>query len=473
MKINPELAVLDDTQFINAKLEKTPVTDPIGDLGELAHQALEANVTYVWVMPGSQLSQRIERAFITGVDSEWDAFASYSRIDENRPMFARIWRKKTAGRAGRTIYVGFPEYGTWPWKCPDAITLLATVNYIDHALGLPVVWSPGYMALDLMKALNVEKRASWLSRLTVDLMTLPTENGVTVPLKKSARDLTWKRALTPREKKMKWVHKYDKNSMYLAACTGILLGEGDPDQVSGDAYDDRLPGFWRVRADRAESLYDGVKLPSPVRTEWMTTPVVICCRKLGYQVEVIEGYQWRDPGRYHRTLESWATTLWAVRQRLKVSSPTFDQEYKHAQGRENAYATISAIAHVGVGKLGDPDTSGGLFRPDIWALVVGRSFANMFYNIETFRKAGFTPALVYTDALWFISNDPNPETALPAIVDKQDKLGGYKVVYNPPLAMSKDVIDSFAKIDSPTKLVRRLNELAGEDDPLMGGADEP
>ncbi|MBA2677991.1 MAG: hypothetical protein H0U76_06305 [Ktedonobacteraceae bacterium] len=468
MKINAELAVVDDAQFVNAKLEKMALASPIANLGDLARQALEANVTYVWVMPGTQLSKGIERSFITSTGEEWDIFASYSRIDEDRPMFARIWRRKTAGRAGRTIYVGFPEYGTWPWKYSDVITLLATVSYIEQALGLPALWSPGRMALDLMKALNVEKRASWLSPLTLDLMALPAEDGTTVPLKKSARDLTWKRALTPKEKKMKWVHKYDKNSMYLAACTGILLGEGDPDQVSGNAYDDRLPGFWRVRTDRAESLYDGVKLPSPVRTQWMTTPVVQCCRKLGYQIEVMEGYQWRDPGCYHRTLESWANMLWAARRSLKASSPTFNQEYKHVQGRENAYATISAVAHVGVGKLGDDDTSGGLFRPDIWALVVGRSFANMLYNIETFRRAGFTPVLVYTDALWYISDDPNPETALPAIVDKQDKLGGYKVVYNPPLAMSKDVIDAFAKIDSPTKLVRRLNELAGEDDDLAG-----
>jgi hypothetical protein len=304
-------------------------------------------------------------------------------------------------------------------------------------------------------------------------MALPAEDGTMVPLKKSARDLTWKRQLTAKEKKMKFVHKYDKNSMYLASCTGILLGEGDPEQVGGDAYDDRLPGFWMVKADRAESPYNGVELPSPVRTQWMTTPVVQCCRKLGYQVDVIEGYQWRDPGRYHRTLESWANMLWAVRQSLKTSSPTFNSEYKHIQGRENAYSTIGAIAHVGIGKLGDEDTSGGLFRPDIWALVVGRSFANIFYNIETFRKAGYIPALVYTDALWYVSNDPDPQTALPGIVDKQDKLGGYKVVYNPPLAMSKDVIDAFAKIDSPTKLVRRLNELAGEDDMLLEGSDEP
>jgi len=202
--------------------------------------------------------------------------------------------------------------------------------------------------------------------------------------------------------------------------------------------------------------------------EWLTTAMVTCAIKMSYQVQVLEGYQWNKQGMYHRTLESWANTLWAVRQSLKPTSPTFELAFKHSQGRENAYNTIGAIAHVGIGKLGDEDTSGGLYRPDMWALTVGRACANIFHNIESIRKTtGLTPVLVYTDSLWYVSNDQDPETAVPGIIDKQDKLGGYKVVYNQPLAMSKAVIDAFAKVDSPTKLVRMLNVLAGEDDTIV------
>jgi hypothetical protein len=468
VKINPEVAVLDDEQFTTAKMERTALTSPIIHLADLARQALTANVTTIWVLPGSQLSQRVDRSFITSAGEEWDAFASYSRLDENRPMFARIWRKNTSGRAGRTLYVGFPEWGTWPWKCPDVVTLLATITYIESAIGLPVLWSPGHMALDLLKALNVEKRASWLSPLPTDLRTLPTSDGRTLPIMKCARDLTWKRPLTPREKKMKWIHKYDKNSMYLASATGLLVGEGNPEYVTGEAFDDRLPGIWRITANRGDSPYDGMKLPTPARTEWMTTAMVACAKALGYEVQVHEGYQWHEHGKYHRTLESWANMLWAARQSLKTTSPSFDPTFKHPQGRENAYDTIGAIAHVGVGKLADDSTSGGLYRPDLWALTVGRACANIFYNVDSLRKkTGLTPVLIYTDALWFISNDPNPETAISGIVDTTgSKLGGYKVVYKHPLALTKEVIDAFEKIESPTKLTRRLNVLAGEDDTI-------
>ncbi len=468
IKINPEVAAVDDMQLTTAKLERIQLSGPIANLGDLARQALDANVSNIWVLPGSRLSQAADKTFIESAGEEWDVFASYSRMEGNRPMFARIWKRNTPGWAGRTVYVGFPEWGTWPWMCPDVVTLLATVSYIESALGLPVLWSPGRMALDLLKALNLEKRASWLSPLSTDLRTLPTNGGKTLPIMKCARDLTWKRELTAREKKMKWVHKYDKNSMYLAAATGLLVGEGDPEHVEGDAFDERLPGIWRIHAERADSLYDSVTLPSPARMEWLTTAMVTCAIKMSYQVQVLEGYQWNKQGMYHRTLESWANTLWAVRQSLKPTSPTFELAFKHSQGRENAYNTIGAIAHVGIGKLGDEDTSGGLYRPDMWALTVGRACANIFHNIESIRKTtGLTPVLVYTDSLWYVSNDQDPETAVPGIIDKQDKLGGYKVVYNQPLAMSKAVIDAFAKVDSPTKLVRMLNVLAGEDDTIV------
>jgi hypothetical protein len=467
IKLNPEVAVIDDAQLTSAKMERVRLSESIANLGDLARQALAANVSHVWALPGTQLSQTVDKNFILGAGKEWDVFASYSRLEEDRPMFARIWRKNTSGREGRTIYVGFPEWGTWPWKCPDVVSLLATLTYTESALGLPVVWSSGHMALDLLKALNLEKRASWLSPLTTDLRTLPTNDGRTLPVKKCARDLTWKRTLTPRDKKKKWVHKYDKNSMYLAAATGLLVGEGDPEHVEGNAFDERLPGIWRIRAERADTLYDGVQLPSPTRMEWLTTAMATCAMKMGYQVEMLEGYQWNKPGMYHRTLESWANTLWAARQSLKFGSPTFDPAFKHQLGRENAYNTIGAIAHVGVGKLADESTSGGLYRPDMWALVVGRACANIFYNIESIRKtAGLTPVLVYTDSLWYVSDDPDPETAVPGIIDKQNKLGGYKVVYEQPLAMSKAVVDAFAKTPSPTKLVRTLNGLAGEDDTI-------
>lgn len=458
MNAKPDIGVLDDTGLTNAQMEHFEI-EACSNIGDLVGQALRSGLTYVWVLPGSGISQSATRAFIETAAEEWDVFASYSRVHTDRPMFVRAWKKNTPGREGRTIYVGFPEWGAWGWKNLDTVTLLATISYLHAALGLPLMWSPGYMALDLLKALNVEKRADWLKAPSVDLQKLPLEGGETFPIMRSARDLTWKRDLTTKEKRMKFIHKYDKNSMYLAAATGLLVGEGDPVRVGADSFDDRLPGLWYVRATQGESAYDGHQLPNPARLPHLTTAMVACARRLGWRVEIVEGYQWREQGMYHRTLETWANTLWDVRQRLRVPSP----EYKHTGARRNAYSTIGAIAHVGVGKLADEDTTGGLYRPDIWALVVGRACANIFFNVEQIRsKFGLTPILIHTDALWYVSNDPNPETAVPNIVDKAGKLGGYKVVYAKPLAV-KDVAAVIAKETSPAKLVRLVNQLGGEE----------
>jgi hypothetical protein len=452
------IAVWHDGGLTNAQMEQYPIENDPCNLAELALLALQHDITFVWVMPGSRLSQQVTHVFLSSVGEQWDAFASTSALDEKRPMFARIWRKKTSGPEGRTVYVGFPEHGSWPWKCPDIVTLLATVSYLEQATGMDMIWSPGYMALSLLKALNAEKRTAWLTPPGVDLLTLPiNEENKTFPLMRAARDLTWKRALTAQEKRQKCLHKFDKNSMYLAATTGLLVGEGDPEHVDGEAFDERLPGFWRIQVDRADSAYDGINLPALFRYDWTTSAMVGCALKLDYKVEILEGYQWRQEGKYHRTLETWAKMLWEVRQELKYPS----QKYKHDQGRANAYATIGTMAHIAIGKLADDKTSGGLYRPDIWALTVGRACANILYNIETYRVKGYIPVLIYTDALWFVSNELDPAVAVPSLLDKHDKLGGYKHVYSLPL--SKEVKEAFATLASPTKLTTRLNELAGEE----------
>src|SRR6266699_2861333 len=104
MKLNEKLAVFDGSRFVNGKMEKTePVTEPITDLGALARLALDLNFVHVWVLPGTEFSQRITRGFIEQAGEEWDVFASYPRPFPERVSYARIWRKKTSGWAGRTI----------------------------------------------------------------------------------------------------------------------------------------------------------------------------------------------------------------------------------------------------------------------------------------------------------------------------------------------------------------------------------
>jgi len=336
------------------------------------------------------------------------------------------------------------------------MTLLATVTYVEHALGIAVNCSPEQLALDLLKGLIVETDNAWTRPPTVDLRTLPTSDGQTVPILESARPVVWMRPLTIAEWRMKYLHKYEHNTLDLEACNEVQLGAGDPlYSANGRAYDGKLPGIWRVKAETAGSIFDGKRLPSCIHGEWMSTPEVKCCTNIAYQVQVTEGYYWPES---HRMLERWATTLWKAHQRFKLTSTT----YRHAQARSNASHTIQAITQLGIGKLADEKAPGGLYRPDWWAQIVGQSRASVFAHLVTLVRQGSMPILVDRQALWFVSNDPNPLTAVPGLF-APEKSGGYKAAYETPLTLSGEIKEAFRTTNSASQLAMMLDALAREE----------
>ncbi len=455
-------------------LQSIPVPPQMSDWSTLFTHAVQAGLTSVWVMPGSRFSREVSRSSLEQVDSVWEVAATYSQLDPARPLCASVWRKLRSGRQGPVLSLTFPEYGGWEWQLPDATALLATVTYLEQALGIPVNCSPEQLALDLLKSLTAETDASQVSLTrppTVDLSTLPTSDGQTLPILESARPVVWTRPLAIAEWRLKYLHKYERNTLDLESCTEVQLGAGDPlYSVNGRAYDGKMPGIWRVKAETAGSIFDGKRLPSCIHGEWMSTPEVKCCTDIAYQVHVTEGYYWSES---HRTLERWATTLWKAYQRFKFTSTA----YRHAQARSNASRTIQAITRLGIAKLTDfaplarkqfaplarkqEEAPGGLYRPDWWAQIVGQSRASVFAHLVTLVRQGSMPVLVDRQALWFVSNDPNPLTAVPGLL-APEKPGGYKAAYETPLALSGEIKEAFRSTNNASQLAIMLDSLATE-----------
>lgn len=184
----------------------------------------------------------------------------------------------------------------------------------------------------------------------------------------------------------------------------------------------------------------------------MSTPEVKCCADIAYSIEVTEGYYWPES---HRTLESWATVLSRAHQRLTmVSTP-----YRHTHARTNASHTISTIPRLGIEKLIDEKTPAGLYRPDWWAQIVGQSRANMFAHLGTLVRRGSMPVLINKHALWFVSNDPNPLTAVPGALAPD---GGFKTAYQAPLTLSREIKEAFRTMNCAGELARMLNTFSLE-----------
>ncbi len=442
-----------------------PITGTYAHVGELCTLATGKGISHLWIMPNTSLDASITGAFIQSVPAQWDTFAKYDAYEKGqptvpapgaRPMFARVWKKNTSGIEGRQVLVGFPPYGyeakSWGWEDINVPQdTLGTLHYLTSALNIAIQWGPGHVSTTLVKELNSSKeRHGWVRECTTDVSN--------IPFSQSARDLIWKRPTgLPENSEGKYLHLYDKNSAYLAACTGVAVGAGEPVHLVGEEAitNTQLPGIYRVTYDLQASVFDGQELPMIINTEWITTDVLAYAHSLGYDVTVHECFQWEEK---HRTLETWATTLWKARSALH---PDYGDHatYPNAACRNNAYHTIKTIALIGVGKFASKKTSQFL-RADWWAMVVGRARATMFRRINQLHEQLYRPVFIYNDGMYFVSSDENPVTAIPGLTDKWDKLGGYKHEYT--LKIDAAICEQFATL-SPVPLITYLHERADYD----------
>jgi hypothetical protein len=414
----------------------------------------QAGLTSVWVMPASTLSRAVTCAWFEQLSPHWVVIVHPDQREPARPLCALLWPKGSGQREGRRLTFIFPEYAGWNWTLADARSLLATVTYLDEVLARPIIDSPELVAYQLLTDLTSDQPTSWLSSAPVDLASLSSSDGTPVPIMESAQDVTWMRPLTWVEQRQKYLHKYTHFSLYLEACKGVRLGAGAPQYSSnGQACDGMRPGIWRVSVERAGSVFDGKRLPGSLDREWMSTPEVKCCRGIGYRVQVREGYYWSQS---QELLKHWATTLWQAGERLNTRS----QIYRHGQARANASRTIKMLAQLGIAIIAQEKATGGWSRPDWWAHIIGCSRANLFAHLSSLVRAGTMPVLVDRDAFWVVSNDPDPLTAVPGLVNAP-RWRGYLVGYEAPLSLSREVREAFTTAQNADQVIMTLDALAG------------
>jgi hypothetical protein len=421
-------------------------------LSGLLEYLWQLGLNEVWILPATTLSQTARCAWFEEINGYWIAVVHSNPSMPDRPLCALLLPKGNGQREARRLTFVFPEHAGWGWILPDARSLLATVTYLDQTLARSVIDSPDLVAHQLLTELTLDQPTSWLHSSSVDLHTLQSRDGATLSMMNSVRDLVWMRPLTLVEQRQRYLHKYNHISLYLEACTAVRLGAGAPEFSStGRAYDGIRPGIWRVDVEQAGSIFDGKKLPHFLDGEWISTPQVKCCQDIGYRVYVREGYYWSQS---HELLKQWGTTLWQAAERLHT------QSYQHEHGRANASNTIKLLAQLGVAILAKEKNDGGWARPDWWVQIVGRSRAILFTHLASFARKGIMPVLADRDALWVVSDDPNPLTAVPTLQATHQRRG-YFVGYKVPLPLSNEVKAIFRTTESPDQVARALDTLAG------------
>ena len=425
------------------------------DLSGLVEFLWQAELKEVWVMPDTILSQTVTCAGCEQARPYWTTVVHPAPNNPVRPSSVLFWPREGSLRPGRRLALAFPEYAGWGWMLSDAKSLLATVTYLDQVLGRPLIDTPELVTHQLLTEQTLDQATMSLRSSSPDLYHLPTSEGTYLPILEQAHDLAWRRALTLQEQRERYLHKYTHLSLSLQAATSTSLGAGEPQHSpTGRAYDGHRPGLWRVEAEPAGSLFDGRRLPSCLEGEWMSTPQVQCCRNIGYQVHIREGYAWPEA---HPLLQRWATTLWQAAGQLH----TRPQLFRHGQARANASSTITRLAELGLALLAREQVAGGWGRPDWWASLVGGSRAALFAHLVRLVRKGSMPVLVAHNALWVVSNDPNPLTAVPGLVTARP-WQGYSIGYVDPLPLSGEVQATFRMKGDASQLAQGLDILARE-----------
>lgn len=361
----------------------------IDTLAELYAMAAGLEIANLWIAPGSRLSQDAYQLLMT---APRDMAMDMSTARGGIPRFVLI-------KGSPSVKIAWPEWDDrWPWRrCCDAPTLLKSLLYLQDALEVKVEWSPGHTGQALMEQCN-EKHPNWLA---------PVELPATVKAH-TVVDMKWKRPLTKDEQRPgMWFHAFDKNSAYLAACTGVNLGEGEPEHITEHVtFQARVPGLWRIG------------------DTWIWTPELeYLFTEMGDRPEIEEAYVWPC---YHQALRSWGEHMWTARQKLKpIEREGYSPEHRPAW--QLAYTAIKLIYTQSLGWL-------TFERPDHWSMIVSGAYrSTAFKKRQMEHQAGLTACFWNADGLGFVSWGKTLEPYQRYMLNRVGMLGGYKHVGSVPV----------------------------------------
>lgn len=334
---------------------------------------------------------------------------------------------------GRMIYFPHRENRA-AWKdAADANELLRALHLFEDVCGgRPYRQSPGAMGTYLMRAVHQGTHAT---RLDVPgEMPLPARAGGT------EYAYTWLRALTPDELTRPYVHAYDRNGAFLAACASLPLGVGAAEHradadAARDAYHmGRAPGYYRVTAKGPMSLRAG--LPNPLTdfhratdegAYWVSLPTLSLLFEL-WPVSIHEAYVWPQTAQY---LQPWYKLAREGRKQLMVRAAQSD----HAAAI--ALAVLKRMYVMSFGWLAGSwqedaaaeGHAGTLYRPDWRHAVIAQANANLYRRLVQWAKEqpDSVPFAINHDAVYVASDAMDAGQAAPSSLKLGDGLGEWKV----------------------------------------------
>ncbi len=403
----PAIGVLDVDGLHLPDGSLVPITGTIHHVGDLYNGARRHGLTQLWLTDAwvrtaglpdtlavSGQFRELRHAFVTDGLDELHAF----------PTALTPWldlRKK--GEAGSSVSLVFPlydEHAVWGLDT-DGATLLDGLLAYAQAVGAPYYRSPGRTGTDLLQELG--KRGASSQREFPERLPVPAGQADTVT------ELSWLRTLSPAERGKAYLHSYDKNAQWLSAAGVVELGlsgiEERRDPTGKLPFDKKLPGYWLARIAGTEE-------------RWACTPTVAWALERGQAVTITEACVWT---KHSRAMETWYERLRTARTAL------YDDTTPAGRLALGALKYTYALTISGFNSAWNRDKRSPLYRPDWRHLVIAQANANMSRALHKMDAAGYTPVAVHKDAVYLVSDEPDPVQACPPSVTLGTGLGHFKV----------------------------------------------
>ena len=410
-------------------------------------EAQTRGITHLWVMPGSEIED-MGREWLECDARDYSVFVRST--PSGKPVTGRCRRRD---RRGHEIIVHYPQRAGFPWSIETPADILFAIDYLEKQLGVIVEWSPKHIARELLTTLWA-KKPEVVADAPRDLRDLP--------FGQAAYQLSFQRAITP-DMIGKHVHHLDKNSDHFSAAGYVDTGYGDPIHLEGGIITAGLPGIYRVTWSLCNTgnFFDGIMLPTIIdpRQQWITNDVLKFAARHGYEMKIKEAWIFSKYARVlgePRKTGGLAKMIWNARQALNPSLATLSNE----TAQYNAYDTCKGMATTLVGAFNTNKATHLDIRwihPNWWADIVGQARVAELANLEKYCAAN-PPIIIEADALYIISADPDPATAIPGILDRSDKLGGYK--HCGTCELTQAMYD--LSLTDPKKLANAFKVAAGE-----------
>ena len=403
----PSIGVLDTDGLRLPERPLVPITGAIRHVGDLYNGARRHGLTQLWLtdtwMRAASLPaelavagqfREVRHPFVSDGLTELHAF----------PTALTPWldlRRK--GEAGSGVSIVFPlydEHAVWGVDT-DSATLLAGLQAYAQAVGAPYYRSPGRTGTDLLQELG--KRGAESKRAFPERLPAPAGQADTV------QETSWMRTLSLTERGKAYLHSYDKNAQWLSAAGVVELGlagiEERYDAAGKLPFDKKLPGYWLAKIAGAEE-------------QWCCTPTVAWAVERDQAVAITEAYVWTE---HSRAMETWYERLRGARTAL-YADPTPAGRLALGALKYTYSLTIS-----GFNSAWQRERRSSLYRPDWRHAILAQANANLSRALHKMDRDGYTPVAVHKDAVYLVSDEPDPMTACPPSVTLGTGLGHFKV----------------------------------------------